>query len=124
MLRASVFAFLFGSLLVLSADGLVAQEAKKEDPKAKKEDPKETKKDEPVGKFGGKLPANYKKLGLNDSQTHQIYKIQGKYNEEIDKLNARVKELRETRDKEVRAVLTPDQKKRLEEIVTGKDKDK
>ena len=118
MLRASVFAFLFGGLLVLSADGLVGQEAKKKD------EPKATTKDEPKGRFKGQLPANFKKLGLSEGQVQEVYRIQGKYNEEIDKPTARIRELKDTRDREVRTVLTPDQKKKLEEIVTGKDKDK
>lgn len=105
---------LFVTMIVLSG-GLVAQEAKKEDPK---------KKDDAPVKAKGTLPANWKKLGLSDAQVQDIYKIQAKHNEEIDKLDAKIKELKGTRDKEMKAVLTADQKKRLEEIVTGKDKDK
>jgi Spy/CpxP family protein refolding chaperone len=109
---------LLGAMLSLSS-GLVGQEPKKE---AKKDDPKATKKDEPAGKFKGQLPANWKKLGLSDQQVQDVYKIQSKYNEEIDKLDAKIKELKATMDKERRAVLTPEQKKRLEEILIGKDK--
>lgn len=116
MIRMSVLAFLLGGLLVLSADGLVGQEAKKEDPKAKKDDP--------VGKVKGQLPANFKKLGLSDAQIQQIYKIQAKYGAELAELKAKEDAVKATRDKEVRAVLTPEQKKRLEELQTGKDKDK
>lgn len=116
MLRVSMLAFLLGGLLMLSADGLVGQE--------KKEEPKAAKKDEPPGKVKGFLPNNFKKLGLTDAQVQDIYKIQAKYAAEIDAHEAKIKELKGTRDKEVRAVLTPDQKKRLEEIQTGKDKEK
>lgn len=115
MLRASMLALLLGGLLVLSADGLVGQE-KKEDPKAKK--------DEPAGKVKGQLPPNYKKLGLSDAQVQEIYKLQAKYAAELAALKAKEDEVKAARDKEVRAVLTPDQKKRLEEIQTGKDKGK
>ena len=45
-------------------------------------------------------------------------------NEEINKLEAKIKELKAAREKEEKAVLTAEQKKRLEEILTGKDKDK
>jgi Spy/CpxP family protein refolding chaperone len=118
MLRVSMLVFLLSGLLVLSADGLVGQEAKKKD------DPKATTKDEPTGKVKGFLPQNWGKLGLSGDQKQQVYKIQAKYNTEIDQLDAKIKELRAARDKEMRTVLTPDQKRRLEEIVTGKGKEK
>lgn len=107
MSRFSMLVLLLGGLLVLSADGLIGQEAKKDDP---------------PGKFKGILPPNYKKIGLSEGQVQDIYKIQAKYGTEIDKYEAKIKELKSTRDKEVRAVLTPDQKKKLDDILTGKDK--
>jgi Spy/CpxP family protein refolding chaperone len=100
----------FTAILVLCG-GSAAQDAKKE-----------AKKDEPVPKAKGFLPPNWGKLGLTDSQKQDVYTIQGKYNTEIDKLDAKIKELKAARDKEVKAVLTPEQKKRLEEILLGKDK--
>lgn len=111
---------LVGFLFVLSG-GLVGQE-KKQDPKkdeVKKDDPK---KDDPAVKAKGTLPANWKKLGLSDDQVQKIYKVQAKYGEEIDKLEAKIAELKAAMDKERRAILTADQKKRLEEILLGKDK--
>lgn len=68
------------------------------------------------------LPQNWGKIGLSDDQKQDIYKIQGKYNAEIDKLEAKIKELKGTRDKEMKGVLSPDQKKKLDDILTGKDK--
>ncbi len=68
----------------------------------------------------GTLPANWKKIGLTDTQVQEIYKVQSKHNDEIDKLEAKIKELKTARDKEMKAVLTPEQKKRLDDIVTGK----
>lgn len=115
MVRASFLA-LFAALLVLSG-GSVGQEAKKDDKK-----PTEAKKDEPVGKAKGVLPPNWKKIGLTDAQVQDIYKIQGKYNDEIEKLQAKIAELKANRDKDMKAVLTADQKKRLDDILTGKDK--
>ncbi|MCE9562197.1 MAG: hypothetical protein K8U57_09100 [Planctomycetes bacterium] len=97
---------LFAAMFVLSG-GLVGQEPKKDDP--------------PV-KAKGVLPNNWKKIGLTEDQVQTIYKIQGKYNDEIDKLEAKIKELKATKDKELKAVLTADQKKKLEEILVGKDK--
>jgi hypothetical protein len=110
MSRVSL-AVLLGSMFVLSG-GLVGQEPKKDDPK----------KDDPPVKLKGTLPMNWKKIGLSDDQVQSIYKIQGKYNKEIDELEAKVKELKATKDKEMKAVLTADQKKKLDEILTGKDK--
>jgi peptidoglycan hydrolase CwlO-like protein len=101
---------LFGAVLTLSS-GVVGQDAKKEQ-----------KKDEATTKFKGQLPNNWKKLGLTDAQVQEVYKIQSKHNEEIDKLEAKIKELKAAMDKERRAVLTAEQKKRLEEILIGKDK--
>ena len=70
----------------------------------------------------GVLPPNWKKIGLTDAQVQDIYKAQSKYNDEIDKLELKIKELKASRDKDMKAVLTPDQKKRLDDILTGKDK--
>lgn len=123
LLRAPLIALITG-LFVLSG-GLVGQDPKKdkEDPKANKPaDPKkdEPKKDEP--KVKGQLPQHWGKIGLEDKQKQEIYKIQGKYNDKIDKLEAEIKELKASRDKDMKGVLTPDQKKRLDDILTGKDK--
>jgi hypothetical protein len=107
MLRAPLFVLLAG-LLVMSSAGLTGQD----------------KKDDPPAKVKGFLPPNYKKLGLTDAQTQDIYKIQAKYAAEIDALEAKIKAVKGTREKEIKAVLTPEQKKRLEEIQTGKDKEK
>ena len=118
------FLALFTCMLVLSG-GLVGQD-KKEEPKkdAKKDDPKkdDSKKDDPPAKLKGVLPANWKKLGLSDSQVQEVYKVQGKYNEEIAKLESKIKELKAAKEKDEKAILTPEQKKRLDDILTGKDK--
>jgi Spy/CpxP family protein refolding chaperone len=55
-------------------------------------------------------------------QKQQVYDTQAKYNTKIDELEAKIREFKAARDKEVKAVLTPEQKKRLEEILLGKDK--
>jgi Spy/CpxP family protein refolding chaperone len=116
MTRLSVCVLLVG---VASLSGTLAgQEPKKDEPKAKQD----IKKDEPSAKVKGILPMNWGKIGLTDDQKQQIYRIQGKYNDEIDKLDAKIKELKATRDKEMKAVLTDDQKKRLEAILLGKDR--
>lgn len=103
---------LLGAMFVLSG-GLVGQEPKQKDDKTKVEPPVKAK---------GVLPTNWGKLGLSDDQKQQIYKIQNKYDDEIDKLDAKIKDMKAARTKDMRGVLTADQKKRLEEIVLGKDK--
>ena len=116
--RAGLIALLTG-LLVLSGGSFGQDNKPKEDPK--KDDKK---KDEPAPKVKGMLPPNWGKLGLSDAQVQEIYRIQNKYASEIDKLQAKIDDLKMNRTKDTKAVLTADQKKRLEEILTGKDKDK
>lgn len=110
MSRLSLCA-LFVAVAVL-ASGVAGQDTKKN----------EQKKDDPTVKAKGFLPMNWGKIGLSDDQKQTIYKIQNKYGDEIDKLEAKIKELKSTRDKEMKAVLTAEQKKRLEDILLGKDK--
>jgi hypothetical protein len=99
--------------MVVLSGGLVGQETKKDDSK---------KKDDPPAKVKGMLPQYWGRLGLSDEQKQSIYKIQNKHDAEIDKLEAKIKELKDVRLREMRAVLSADQKKKLEEILLGKDK--
>lgn len=94
-----------------AAGGLAAQEP------AKKAEPKEATK--PEAKVKGYLPQNWAKLGLTDDQRTKVYQIQGKYKDEIDKLEAQIKTLKEKMARERLEVLTPEQKKRLSDIVLG-----
>src|SRR4051794_22412305 len=121
MFRAGLLA-LFAGLLILSGGTLGQENKTKEAPKKDEVKKDEAKKEDPPVKVKGVLPQNWKKLGLSDSQVQDIYKVQTKYNDEIAKLEAKIKELKATREKEEKAVLTPEQKKRLEDILTGKDK--
>jgi Spy/CpxP family protein refolding chaperone len=104
---------LLGAMFIL-AGGLAGQVAKKDDPK----------KDDPPAKIKGKLPSHWGKIGLTDTQKQTVYQIQAKYDPDIDKLEAKIAELKGTRDKEMKAVLTADQKKALEAAILGKDKEK
>jgi Spy/CpxP family protein refolding chaperone len=108
MFRPSLLA-LVSALLVLTG-GLVGQ------------DKKDEKKDDPPMKVKGTLPPKWGELKLSDDQKQKIYRIQNKYDAEIDKLEAKIKELKAARTKESVEVLTPDQKKHLEQILLGKDK--
>ena len=112
MSRFCLFALL-GAMIIL-AGGLEGQEPKKDDPPAK---------------LKGKLPSHWGKIGLTDAQKQTIYQIQAKYDPEIEKLEAKVTEMKSTKDKEMKAVLNADQKKALEAALLGtkekeKDKDK
>lgn len=81
--------------------------------------PAETKKEEPK-KERGVLPMFWKQLGLTDDQVQKVYKVQNKYGDEIDALEAKIKELKDKMAKERSEVLTAEQKKRLEEILKDK----
>jgi hypothetical protein len=68
----------------------------------------------------GQLPTYWRMLGLSEDQVQKVYKLQAKYNTEIDELEAKIKELKDKMSKERLDVLTADQKKRLEEILKEK----
>lgn len=98
------------ALVVALLLGTAAFAQKPADP-PKKEDPK---------KVTGQLPTYWKMLGLTDEQVQKVYKVQAKYNTEIDDLEAKIKGLKEKMSKERLEVLTAEQKKRLEEILKEK----
>jgi hypothetical protein len=68
------------------------------------------------------LPANWKKLGLSDDQVQSVYKVQASYKARIDVLAAQIQTLRKEERAELEKILTPAQKDRLKEIVTGETK--
>lgn len=81
----------------------------------------EAKKDEkPAEKAKGQLPTYWKQLGLSEEQVQKVYKLQAKYNDEIDKLEDQIKALKEKMAKERSGLLTAEQKKRLEDIIKEK----
>ncbi|MFO1020520.1 MAG: hypothetical protein U0903_07470 [Planctomycetales bacterium] len=61
----------------------------------------------------GRLPNHFGKLDLTDEQRQTIYKIQDKYDAEIDQLEAKLKELKGLRQKEMEGALTKEQQSRL-----------
>ncbi len=75
---------------------------------------------DPAARLRGILPTYWKQLGLSDDQIQQVYKIQATYNEEIEKLEEQIKALKEKMSKERSAVLTKEQKERLEKIIKDK----
>ncbi len=106
MTFARISLFLLGIFALTT--GTIGQDPKKTEPK--KEEPK----------LKGYLPNGWRDLGLSDTQKQQVYRIQAKYAEEIDKLEAQIKELKSKMGKERIEVLTPEQKKRLEDYYKGK----
>jgi hypothetical protein len=101
LMLAFVAAFLAGGLLM---NGLTtqAQEKKADDPKPR-----------------GTLYPKWKELGLSKDQITMIYKIQSDYRGQIDKLAEQIKKLRAEEHAEAEKILTPAQKARLKEILTG-----
>lgn len=81
------------------------------------------KKDEPT-KAKGTLPANWKKLGLTDEQVQMVYRIQTRFRDQIGAYEVKIKELKKEEKGELDKILTPAQKDRLRELVTGESKDK
>src|SRR5438270_5643926 len=71
--------------------------------------------DDPKPKGGGKLPANWSKLGLSDEQKRTIHSIQSEYKGKIDELQAQIDQLRKKERSEMSKVLTDAQKARLRE---------
>jgi hypothetical protein len=69
----------------------------------------------------GRLPAYYKDL-VSPDQRDEIYAIQGKYNLEIQELEAKIDKLKQARDAEVERVLTPAQQERLKLLIASKNK--
>src|SRR5262245_19317090 len=77
----------------------------------------------PDTKMRGQLPQNWSKLGLSDKQKQDIYKVQNDYIAKIDALRKQMDDLRTAEKKEMEKILTPAQKERLKEILTGKAPD-
>lgn len=105
---------LVGVSLVLSMTGVTGQE------KGDKKDDKKAEVKEPAAKSKGQLPTYWGQLGLTDAQKQNVYKLQGKYNAEIDKLEVQIKEQKAKMSEERSKILTAEQKKRLEEIIKVK----
>lgn len=70
---------------------------------------------DPEKKAKGRLPANFGKV-VSDTQKAKIYQIQGDYAPKIKALREQLAALTAQQDKEMRAVLTPEQVKKLDEL--------
>lgn len=72
--------------------------------------------DKPRKANAGRLPPNYAKLDLSGTQRDQIYSVQNKYKEEVEQLQAQLDSVRTRRDAEIEAVLTADQRQKLDTL--------
>jgi hypothetical protein len=63
----------------------------------------------------GRLPAYYNEV-VTEKQRDAIYGITTKYDAEIDKLEAQIKDLKARRDAEIAALLTDEQKERIKKL--------
>jgi Spy/CpxP family protein refolding chaperone len=67
-----------------------------------------------LSKRSRRLPANYAPV-VTEEQREKIFKIQEEYQAKIAPLETQLKELRKERDDKIAAVLTAEQKKKIEE---------
>lgn len=96
------------TVVLLSSDGFLLSQDKKDAPKVK-----------------GQIPQGWGRLNLSAAQKESIYKIQSKYKDEVKKLKDQIAELDAKERKELIGVLTDEQKKLLTEgLEPSKDKDK
>ena len=82
-------------------------------------------KEAPVIVKAGRLPKNYKKLGLSEDQTKKLYVIMATYQAKIDELESKKKALKKEEAAQMDKLLTEAQLARLKELLlgeTGKDK--
>jgi len=87
--------------------GVQKKAADPQQPAAPKPPPKE--KDEPTGR----LPPYYKDV-VDDKQRDKIYAIQAEYADRIERLKQQLEALEAERDGRIEAVLTPQQKAKVE----------
>jgi cell division protein ZapA (FtsZ GTPase activity inhibitor) len=73
-------------------------------------------------KPAGRLPAYYGKVGVSSEQRKKIYSIQAAYKKQIADLQKQIDELKGKQNTEVAAVLTSDQKNKLDEHLAAAKK--
>ena len=70
-------------------------------------------------KFRGRLPNNYGKVGISDTQRKTIYTIQAGYRKQLVALTQQIADLKSKQNEEIEAVLTPEQRDRLKTLRAG-----
>lgn len=105
-MRIAAFTMLVAGLFAVNG-GLIGQDkaATKEEPKAK-----------------GQLPFGWGKanLGLTEDQKNKVVAVGSKYDEEVDALTKKIADLKKKKLDEQVAVLTAEQKKKLEDYFKSK----
>ncbi|MBL9124846.1 MAG: hypothetical protein JNG90_14510 [Planctomycetaceae bacterium] len=66
----------------------------------------------------GRLPAYYAKV-VTEQQREQVYQVQAEYENQIDTLEAKILELEKKRDDAVRALLTPEQRRQVDQLAAA-----
>lgn len=101
---------LFGSLVASLALGWMATLAQAADADASAAAPASS-----AVKVSVRLPNYYREI-VTEEQREKIYEIQRQFNAKIQTLEAELEKLKGDRDTKVEAILTPDQKLKLEQI--------
>ena len=63
-----------------------------------------------------RLPNYYGQVGLSKQQREQVYSVQEKYGTQIEELEKQIAALREKEDSEMKAILTTEQKQKLDQL--------
>jgi len=115
MHRARLARWVAGSVLLAAIGWLVSIAEAQEGAAAKA--PAAGAKGEAAGRRAraGQLPPYYREV-VSEEQRQKIYAIQAEYNSQIAELEAKVAQLRKERDAKIEAVLTPEQKKQIEDL--------
>jgi Spy/CpxP family protein refolding chaperone len=95
--------------IVLVAALLASVAAAQQPPKKPADPPPASESQQEAKKLRGRLPAYYGKV-VSEKQRTEIYKIQAKYNEQIEKLKKELDSLTDKRNTEVEEVLTDEQR--------------
>ncbi len=102
------------SLPLLATDDQPAKASPAASPQAESPPADKQKQDAaPRKKIVNRLPNNFGKLGLTESQRQKIYALQAKYRAQLEALTAQIEALREEQNQEIESVLTPAQKAEL-----------
>ena len=71
----------------------------------------------------GRVPAYFAQIGLSKEQRTKVLEVQASYASKIDALRKQIADMETKRDVDVRATLTDDQRKKLDELTeAGKKK--
>ena len=110
--------FMIAVALLLFAAPLQADEPSNATPQAKPSKSKKTPAATSAKKQRRRLPNHYAKL-VTDEQRESIYEIQRRYREKIEPLRKQIEQLIAERNAEIRQVLTPEQQRKLDELLAG-----